>query len=100
MATLKRGTNVGLTREIPNLRRVVMGVSWDAGAELALDQNLVMAAMLCDNSNRVLSGEHFVFFNQVVSPDPSVAQLAKALGGDKEQLVIDLPSVPAEVQRI
>lgn len=100
MATLKRGANVALTREVPNLRRVVLGVSWDAGAERALDQNLVMATMLCDSSSRVLSSAHFVFFNQLLSPDLSVAQLANALGNDKEQLVIDLPSVPPEVERI
>ena len=44
MATMKRGANVALTREIPGLAGVVLGVSWNAGAETALTDNLVFAA--------------------------------------------------------
>lgn len=98
--TLKRGENVGLTREIPDLSSVVLGVRWDAGVESALDASLVAATLLCDADSQVLSEEHFVFFNQLVSPDLSVEQLSAAVGGDKEQVEVDLPDVPAEVQRI
>jgi tellurium resistance protein TerD len=100
MALMKRGANVALTREIPGLTGVVLGVRWNAGAEVALDQNLVMASLLCDTPNHVISEDHFVFFNQLTSPDASVAQAPTALGGDKEQLDIDLTAVPAEVSRI
>lgn len=98
--SLQRGENVALTREIPSLRSVVLGVGWDAGRESALDANLVAATLLCDRSSRVLSDEHFVFFNQLVSPDLSVEQLGAAMGADKEQIEVDLPDVPAEVERI
>jgi len=97
---MKRGANVALTREIPGLRGVVLGVSWNAGAETALTDNLVFAAILCDANNRALSDEHFVFFNQLSSPDMSVHQLEQALGGDQEQIEIDLSAVPAKVDRI
>jgi tellurium resistance protein TerD len=97
---MKRGANVALTREIPGLSGVVLGVSWNAGAETALTDNLVFAAILCDANNRALSDEHFVFFNQLSSPDLSVAQLEQALGGDQEQIEIDLAAVPANVDRI
>lgn len=98
--SLKRGENVALTREIPTLTSVVLGVRWDAGRETALDAALVAATLLCDGSSRVLSDEHFVFFNQLVSPDLSVEQLTAAAGGDKEQVEVDLPDVPPEVERI
>lgn len=97
---MRRGANVELTREIPGLRGVVLGVSWNAGAETVLDQNLVMATLLCDASSRALSDEHFVFFNQLASPELSAQQLQQALGGDKEQVEVDLPSVPPEVERV
>ena len=100
MAEMKRGANVALTREIRNLSGLVVGVSWNAGSETALADNLVMATILCDKANRALSDDHFVFFNQLSSPDLSVQQLEKALGGDQEQVEIDLGSVPAEVERI
>ncbi len=100
MAEMKRGANVGLTREIPNLRGLVLGVSWNVGAETALGDNLVMAAILTDASNRALSNRHFVFFNQLSSPELSVQKLEQALGGDQEQIEVDLGAVPAEVDRI
>jgi tellurium resistance protein TerD len=97
---MRRGANVALTREIPGLAGVVLGVSWNAGAETALTDNLVFAAILCDANNRALSDEHFVFFNQLSSPELSVQQLEQALGGDQEQIEIDLTAVPRDVDRI
>jgi tellurium resistance protein TerD len=100
MAQMSRGANVALTREIPGLRSIVVGVSWNAGAERVLEENLVLATVLCDAASKALSPEHFVFFNQLASPDLTVGQLTEALGGDKEQVEIDLADVPAEVARI
>jgi tellurium resistance protein TerD len=97
---MKRGANVALTREIPGLTGVVLGVSWNAGSETALTDNLVFGAILCDVNNRALSDDYFVFFNQLSSPELSVRQLEQALGGDQEQIEIDLASVPPQVDRI
>jgi tellurium resistance protein TerD len=100
MAQMKRGSNVALTREIPGLTQIVLGVWWNAGAERVLEDNLVVASLLCDAASKVLSERHFVFFNQLSSPELSVQQLEKALDGDKEQIEIDLNDVPAEVDRV
>jgi tellurium resistance protein TerD len=100
MPPMRRGANVALTREIPGLRRLVVGVSWNSGGERLLEENLVLAAVLSDASSKALSAEHFVFFNQLSSPEESVTQLEKALAGDKEQVEIDLPDVPPEVARV
>jgi tellurium resistance protein TerD len=100
MAVMKRGANVALTREIPGLTGVVLGVHWNAGSESALSDNLVMATILCDAQNQALSDEHFVFFNQLASPELSVQQLESALGGDQEQVEVHFAAVPANVERI
>jgi tellurium resistance protein TerD len=97
---LQRGTNVELTREVPGLASLVVGVQWDAGGETALADNLVTAALLCDARSRALSEEHFVFFNQLAAPELSVQQLEQAVGDDQDQIEIDLASVPAQVERI
>lgn len=96
---MKRGMNVALTREIPTLTGVVLGVRLVANEPVLVD-NLVVATLLCNASSRVLSDEHFVFFNQLSSPDLSVTQLTRAVGGDTEQLEVDLPKVPEDVERI
>jgi tellurium resistance protein TerD len=100
MAEMKRGANVALTREIPGLTGLVLGMSWNAGAERALDDNLVFAAILCGADGRARSDQDFVFFNQLSSPEQSVQQLEQALGNDSEQIVVDLAAVPAEIARI
>jgi len=100
LAEMKRGANVSLTREVPGLTGLVVGVHWNAGSETALADNLTMATILCGANGRALSDQHFVFFNQLSSPELSVQQLEQALGGDQEQVEIDLNSVPAQVERI
>jgi len=97
---MKRGANVSLTREVPGLTGLVVGVKWNAGSETALADNMTMATILCGTDGRALSDQHFVFFNQLSSPELSVQQLEAALGGDQEQVEIDLGSVPAQVDRI
>jgi tellurium resistance protein TerD len=100
MAVMKRGSNVALTREIPGLTGLILGVHWDANSEQALADSLVVATILCDEHSKALSNEHFVFFNQLSSPEESVTQAEHTLGSDLEQIEIDLDRVPAEVSRI
>jgi len=100
MAQLKRGANVALTREIPTLRTVLLGIRFEAGSEKLLLDHLVTATILCDSANKALSDEHFVFFNQLSSPEESVSQREAALGDDNDQIEVSLPDVPAEVDRI
>lgn len=99
-SVMRRGANVELTREIPDLKGLVLGVGWDAGGESPLDDNLVMATILCGADGKALSGDHFVFFNQLSSPELSAVQLEQALGGDQEQVEIDLSAVPDSVVRL
>jgi tellurium resistance protein TerD len=99
-APMKRGANVALTREIPGLSGVVLGVRWNAGGETVLDDSMVMATILCDAGGKALSEKDFVFFNQLASRDLSVHRLEHALGGDKEQVEVSLAAVPAEVDRV
>ena len=97
---MRRGANVALTREIPGLTGLVVGVRWNVGAEAAVADNLVLATILCDAAGRALSDRHFVFFNQLSSPELSVHQLEQALGEDQEQVEVDLTLVPSEVERL
>ena len=97
---MKRGANVALTREIPGLTGLVLGVKWNAGAEHALDDNLVFAALLCGKDGRVRSDRDFVFFNQLASPEMSVQRIEEVMDGDREQIEVDLRAVPPETDRI
>lgn len=96
---MARGSNVELTREIPSLTGVVLGVRF-ASSEPVLMDNIVVATLLCDARSRVLSDRHVVFFNQLTEPDLSVEQLEQVVGPDTEQVEVDLTGVPAEVERV
>ena len=100
MAEMKRGANVALTREIPGLKGVALSMGWNAGGERVLDENLVFAAILCGPDGRARDDRDVVFFNQLSSPDESVQQREQALGGDREQIEVDLSAVPPEIDRI
>lgn len=100
MAEMRRGANVALTREVPGLTGLVLGIRWNAGGERVLEDNLVFAAILCGADGRARDERDFVFFNQLASPDESVRERDAALGPDAEQIEIDLPAVPAAVERI
>ncbi|WP_375500130.1 TerD family protein [uncultured Jatrophihabitans sp.] len=100
MAEMKRGANVALTREVPGLQTLVVGVTWNAGAERVLDDNLVLAAVLCGPDGRARSDQDFVFFNQISSPEQSTQHLEQSLDGDNEQLEIELAAVPPGIERI
>lgn len=97
---LTRGANTPLTREVPSLRTAVVGVNWDTGADAALNDRLAMATILCGADGKAVSPEALVFFNQMVSADTSIAQSAAAVGGDDEQVEVDLNAVPPQVHRI
>jgi tellurium resistance protein TerD len=97
---LARGANVAFTKENPSLTGVVLGVRWDVGGDQVLHDNLVAAALLCGPEHKVLSDRHFVFFNQLASPDASVARLETLLGDDQEQIEVDLGAVPSDIDRI
>lgn len=100
MAEMKRGANAALTREIPGLTGLVLGMKWNAGAERVLEENLVFAAVLCGADGRARNDEDFVFFNQLSSPEESVQERDEALGGDQEQILVELTAVPADIDRI
>jgi tellurium resistance protein TerD len=99
-AEMRRGANVALTREIPGLTGLVLGVRWNTGAEQALTDSLVTATILCDAGGKAKSAEHFVFFNQLVEPAMSVEQRDEALDGDAEQIEVRFAVVPEDVTRI
>jgi tellurium resistance protein TerD len=99
-AVLRRGSNVALTKEIPGLPGLVVGVRWNVGREEILGENLVVATVLCDARGKALSAAHFVFFNQLSEPEMSVRQLEQAVGSDTEQVEVHFNAVPAEVSRI
>lgn len=101
MADLKAGANAALTQEVPSLRTAVLAVAWDAASDRALDESLVVAVVLVGADGRVRSDADVVFPNQVVAGDGAVAASEpSAARADREQIEVDLPDVPVDVERL
>ncbi|MFF4403343.1 TerD family protein [Streptomyces sp. NPDC001262] len=102
--TLSKGGNVSLSKEAPGLTAVTVGLGWDVRTTTGADYDLDASALLCDVSGRVLSDQHFVFFNNLSSPEGSVRHSGDNLtgggDGDDEQIQVDLAGVPAQAARI
>jgi tellurium resistance protein TerD len=102
--SLTKGGNVSLSKQAPGLTAVVVGLGWDPRTTTGADFDLDASAIMVDMNGRVLTDSHFVFFNNLKSPDGSVEHLGDNLTGggegDDEQIKIDLNTVPAEVGKV
>ena len=103
--TLSKGGNVSLSKAAPGLAAVVVGLGWQARATSGADFDLDASALLVRENGKVVSDEHFIFYNNLTSPDGSVEHTGDDLtggdgSGDDEQIKINLATVPAEVERI
>ncbi|MBC6460948.1 TerD family protein [Actinomadura sp. HBU206391] len=102
--SLSKGGNVSLTKEAPGLTAVVVGLGWDVRTTTGSDFDLDASALLCTDAGKVASDKHFVFFNNLKSPEGSVEHTGDNLTGegegDDEQIKVNLATVPAEVTKI
>jgi tellurium resistance protein TerD len=102
--SLSKGGNVSLTKEAPGLTAVVVGLGWDVRTTTGSDFDLDASALLCTDAGKVVSDKHFVFFNNLRSPEGAVEHTGDNLTGegegDDEQIKVNLATVPAEVSKI
>lgn len=94
---LQSGGNVGLTSNNPFLKELIVGFGWELIPSNGPQTELVPSAIMLDANGNALSPEHFVFFNQLSTPDDAVRYVTKS---DKEQLEVDLSLIPKEVAKI
>ncbi|ABS05894.1 TerD family protein [Kineococcus radiotolerans] len=102
--TLAKGGNVSLSKVAPNLKEALVGLGWDVRTTTGLDFDLDASALLLGANGKVLSDAHFVFYNQLASPDGSVRHTGDNRTGegegDDESIELDLDTVPQEVQKV
>jgi tellurium resistance protein TerD len=102
--SLAKGQNVSLTKEAPGLKSILVGLGWDARATDGQDFDLDASAFLLNASGKIRSSADFIFYNNLSSPDGSVAHTGDNLTGegegDDESIKIDLTAIPADVSKI
>ncbi|MEI4271834.1 TerD family protein [Klenkia sp. LSe6-5] len=102
--SLTKGGNVSLTKEAPGLRAVTVGLGWDARTTDGKPFDLDASAIGCRPDGKVASDEHFVFFNNLRSPDGAIEHTGDNVtgegAGDDEQIKVDLAGAPADLDRV
>jgi tellurium resistance protein TerD len=102
--SLNKGGNVSLTKEAPGLTAVLVGLGWDVRTTTGADFDLDASAMMVGSDGKILSDAHFIFFNNLTSPDGSVEHTGDNLTGegegDDEAIKVNLASVPQEVDKV
>ncbi len=102
--SLSKGGNVNLSKEAPNLNKIVVGLGWAErstdGAAFDLDAN----AFLLNTDGKVRNDSDFCFYNNKLVANGAVEHAGDnktgAGDGDDETLKIELSAVPADVDRI
>lgn len=102
--SLTKGGNVSLTKEAPGLTDIVVGLGWDARTTTGTDFDLDASAIALKPDGKVYSDQHFVFFNNLKSPEGAVEHLGDNLTGagegDDEQIKVHLTQVPPDIDKI
>ncbi|MBR8826728.1 MAG: TerD family protein [Gomphosphaeria aponina SAG 52.96 = DSM 107014] len=105
--SLQKGERVSLEKVAPGLIAGFIGLGWDTkDTDTGADFDLDASVFLLGANEKLISEKHFVFYNNLTSPDPD--QSVKLMGdnqtgageGDDEVIIVDLRKVPQEVQKI
>lgn len=102
--SLTKGGNVSLTKAAPGLTAVAVGLGWDIRTTTGQDFDLDASAIALGADKKVVSDQHFVFFNNLKSPDGSIEHTGDNLtgegDGDDESIIIDLAALDQRVTNV
>jgi tellurium resistance protein TerD len=105
--SLQKGQRISLAKVAPSLVAGFIGLGWDTNStDTGGDFDLDVSIFLLGANEKLVSEKHFIFYNNLISPDAD--QSIKLLGdnrtgegeGDDEGLIVDLRKVPSEIAKI
>ncbi|MFZ4856759.1 MAG: TerD family protein [Desulfuromonadaceae bacterium] len=102
--SLSKGGNVSLSKEAPGIKKIMVGLGWEARATDGAAFDLDASVFMLKNDGKVRADSDFIFYNNLKSADGSVEHMGDnktgAGDGDDEAVKVDLEKVPAEVDKI
>ena len=104
---LSKGERISLEKVAPGLVQIFIGLGWDINVtDTGEDFDIDASIFLLDSNEKLISDQHFIFYNNKTSPDPdqSIQQRGDnrtgAGEGDDEIIDVNLKTVPAEVAKM
>ncbi|MBD2395656.1 TerD family protein [Cyanobacterium aponinum FACHB-4101] len=105
--SLQKGQRVSLDKVAPGLNAAFIGLGWDVNTtDTGGDFDLDASVFLLNSNEKLISDQHFIFYNNLTSPDPekSIKHMGDNLtgegDGDDEVIIVDLRKVPTDINRI
>lgn len=104
---LSKGQRISLEKASPGLKQIFIGLGWDVNVtDTGGDFDIDASMFLIDASEKLISDQHFIFYNNPISPDPdqSIQQRGDnrtgAGDGDDEIIDVNLTTVPSNIDKL
>lgn len=102
--SLVKGQKVDLTKTNPTVNKFRVGLGWNPQVSVGGAFDLDVSAFILGTDGKRLTDKHFVYFNNLKSPNESVVHTGDNLTGegdnDDESLIVDFSKVEAEANEI
>lgn len=102
--SLSKGGNVSLSKEVPGLSAVDVGLGWDARVTDGTAFDLDASVFVLGENDKVLNDQAFVFYNNKKSACGNVEHLGDNRtgegSGDDELVSVNLAGLGAEVRKL
>lgn len=103
--SLSKGQKIDLTKTNPGLTKIQVGLGWDVVRyDGSSDFDLDASVFLLNNSGKVRNESDFVYYGNLIHNSKSVEHTGDNRtgqgDGDDEVIKVDLPTVPAEIEKI
>ena len=105
--SLTKGQRVSLEKVAPGLTEIFIGLGWDIKAtDTGYDFDLDSSVFLLGSNEKLISDNHFIFYNNLTSPDAdkSVQHMGDNLTGvgegDDEVIKVNLKKIPNDIQKV
>ncbi len=105
--SLQKGQKLSLEKVAPGLSAGLVGLGWDVNpTDTGTDFDLDVSLFLLNANDKLVSDKHFIFYNNLTSPDPDKS--VQLMGdnktgegaGDDEAAIVDFRKVPSDVEKI
>lgn len=107
---LQKGQRISLKKEAPNLTRLMCGLGWDVSKKsrgwfnFSPDFDLDAFVICLDENQRLASKSDIIYYLNLQHSSKAITHLGDNLTGDgegdDEQIVVDLPKVPAKISKL
>jgi tellurium resistance protein TerD len=102
---LNKGARVDLSKEVSNLETIGVGLGWDENStDTGYTYDMDVSMFILNNKQKLPTEKHFIFYNNLKSPDGSVEHSGDNIDGggdgDDETIFVNLKNVQTEINEM